>query len=114
MDNKIEIINFANKFCENMVKRGGGVLDVDFRRIPRKNKRPIIDINNENNNNHHLSLSLTNFKEWLIIHLKIDVCDAMGANCASSVAEGVAPLLSEITGGRIGLRIVSNLNVERL
>jgi degradative hydroxymethylglutaryl-CoA reductase len=38
----------------------------------------------------------------------------MGANCASSVAEGVAPLLSEITGGRIGLRIVSNLNVERI
>jgi len=38
----------------------------------------------------------------------------MGANCASTVAEGVAPFLSELTGGRIGLRIVSNLNVERI
>jgi len=116
LDNKIKIIKFANKFCENMVERGGGVLDIDVRRVPRKNKRPIININNSNNNNNnnHLPISPSNSNEWLIIHLKIDVCNAMGANCASSVAEGVAPLLSEITGGRICLRIVSNLNVERM
>ncbi|CAG8773315.1 1266_t:CDS:2 [Gigaspora margarita] len=98
-------LNLAvNKFCANMVKRGGGVFDMSVRRISRTNNR---------NKKHH-PISSENFREWLVVHLHIDVCDAMGANCASTVAEGVAPHLSELTGGRIGLRILSNLNVERM
>ena len=40
--------------------------------------------------------------------------DAMGANISSTIAEGVAPFLAELTGARVGLRIVSNLCVERM
>ncbi|CAG8640549.1 14343_t:CDS:2, partial [Dentiscutata heterogama] len=87
-----------------MVKRGGGVFDMSVRRISRINNR---------NKKHH-PISSENFKELLVVHLHIDVCDAMGANCASTIAEGVAPRLSELTGGRIGLRILSNLSVERM
>ena len=50
---------------------------------------------------------------WLVIHFHIDVCDAMGANCASTVAEGIAPSLQALSGGQIGFRIVSNMNPER-
>ena len=104
MQNKSEIIKIANKYCDNMVKRGGGVFDINVRRIPRKTNR----------NRKHYPISSDNFMEWLVVHITIDVCNAMGANCASTVAEGVAPFLAELTGGRIGLRIVSNLNVERM
>lgn len=54
------------------------------------------------------------YGSWLVVHLHVDVCDAMGANCASAVAEGTAPLIASLTGGRIGLRIVSNLSIERM
>jgi hypothetical protein len=87
-----------------MVKRGGGVFDINVRRIPRK----------ANRNQKNYPINSDDFTEWLVVHVIIDVCDAMGANCASTVAEGVAPFLAELTGGRIGLRIVSNLNVERI
>lgn len=56
----------------------------------------------------------TTAKEWLVVQLSIDVCDAMGANCASTVAEGTAPLLRDMLRCRIGLRIVSNLCTERI
>jgi len=104
IQNKSEIIKTANKYCDNMVKRGGGVFDINVRRIPRK----------ANRNQKHYPINSDNFMEWLVVHITIDVCNAMGANCASTVAEGVAPFLAELTGGRIGLRIVSNLNVERI
>ena len=70
-------------------------MDMTIRKIPRSKPR-------------------NNISFWLIVHLHIDVCDAMGANCASTVAEGIAPYLREISGARIGFRIVSNLSVERM
>ncbi|RUS29991.1 hydroxymethylglutaryl-CoA reductase [Jimgerdemannia flammicorona] len=106
------IIRFANTFIANMVSRGGGVTDVSVRRVRRRpNPNP----------RHSQSFASTRAveeegarSEWLVVHLHIDVCDAMGANCASTVAEGVAPFLAELTSGRIGVRIVSNLCVERM
>ncbi|MBS1253018.1 MAG: 3-hydroxy-3-methylglutaryl-coenzyme A reductase [Anaerolineales bacterium] len=50
----------------------------------------------------------------LIVHLLIDVRDAMGANAVNSAAEAVAPLIEELTGGRVLLRILSNLADRRL
>lgn len=49
----------------------------------------------------------------LIVHIFIDCRDAMGANAANTAAEAVAPLLERLTGGRAGLRILSNLNDRR-
>lgn len=50
----------------------------------------------------------------VIIHLLVDVRDAMGANVINTMCEAVAPMIEEITGGRVFLRIVSNLAVHRL
>ena len=50
----------------------------------------------------------------LVCHLVVDVRDAMGANAVNTMAEAVAPKLAEWTGGRAGLRILSNLADRRV
>ncbi|MHB8585916.1 MAG: hydroxymethylglutaryl-CoA reductase, degradative [Thermoplasmatota archaeon] len=50
----------------------------------------------------------------LRIHALVDVRDAMGANIVNSVAEALAPLLAELTGGHALLRILSNLSDHRM
>ncbi|KAJ3223420.1 hypothetical protein HDU81_009203, partial [Chytriomyces hyalinus] len=104
-----EVIDIANSFVPNMLARGGGVVGVTVRVQPRfkaaSRPRKPREVNVVGGG---LSDS------WLVVHLHLDVCDAMGANAASTVSEGVAPFLSQWVGGRIGLRIVSNLCVERL
>ena len=44
------------------------------------------------------------------IEIVMDTGDAMGANAVNTVCEGLAPLIEKITGGRILLRILSNIN----
>lgn len=87
------IIAAANELCPNMVKRGGGVVDVEVRSLP---PRPGHDD-----------------APMLVVHLHVDVCEAMGANVANTIAEGVAPLLAELAQARAGLRILSNLSTQR-
>ena len=50
----------------------------------------------------------------LILHLLVDCRDAMGANAVNTMCETLAPLVNEITGGRVLLRIISNLADHRL
>jgi hydroxymethylglutaryl-CoA reductase len=50
----------------------------------------------------------------LVIHLLYDTRDAMGANTVNTAAEALTPLVEEITGGRVHLRILSNLADRRL
>ncbi|WP_208980181.1 hydroxymethylglutaryl-CoA reductase, degradative [Roseibium suaedae] len=49
-----------------------------------------------------------------VMHLIVDVRDAMGANTVNTMAERVAPLIEELTGGTVRLRILSNLADLRL
>ncbi len=71
-----------------MVRRGGGCRDLDVR-------------------------VLSAAEGILVVHLYVDVGDAMGANVVDTVAEAVAPLLHAEIGGQIGLRILSNLPLRR-
>ena len=50
----------------------------------------------------------------VIVHLIVDTRDAMGANAVNTMAESVAPFLEEVTGGRVYLRIISNLATYRV
>jgi len=50
----------------------------------------------------------------LITHLIVDTRDAMGANAVNSMAEKLAPSIERWTGGRVYLRILSNLADRRL
>jgi hydroxymethylglutaryl-CoA reductase len=51
---------------------------------------------------------------FLVVHLIYDVRDAMGANAVNSAVEHLAPALEKITGGKVHLRILSNLADHRL
>ncbi len=50
----------------------------------------------------------------VVLHLLVDVRDAMGANAVNTMAEAVAPTVARIAGGRVRLRILSNLADRRL
>ncbi|WP_417240990.1 hydroxymethylglutaryl-CoA reductase, degradative [Celeribacter halophilus] len=49
-----------------------------------------------------------------VMHLLVDVRDAMGANTVNTMAEMLAPRVEEITGGTVRLRILSNLADKRV
>jgi hydroxymethylglutaryl-CoA reductase len=51
---------------------------------------------------------------FLVVHLLLDVRDAMGANAVNTACEKLAPELEKLTGGRVHLRILSNLADQRL
>ncbi|KAF9324246.1 hypothetical protein BGZ91_003073 [Linnemannia elongata] len=87
----------ANEYCTNMVMRGGGVQRVSFHRVRR-----------------HVSRESFKGQDLLVKYGVISPQNAMGANCANTVAEGIAPFLAKMSGGRIGVRILSNLNVDRI
>jgi len=50
----------------------------------------------------------------VIVELFVNCGDAMGANAVNTMAEAVAPLVEEIGGGKVYLRIISNLADRRL
>ena len=84
------ILELANEQDPILVKLGGGARDLEIRRIE------------------------TEMGEMLILHLLVDCRDAMGANAVNTMCEAVAPLIERLTGGRVLLRIISNLADRRL
>lgn len=51
---------------------------------------------------------------FMVVHLIYDVRDAMGANAVNTAVEKLAPEIETITGGRVNIRILSNLSDRRL
>ncbi len=90
LDAKDEILAQANEQDPVLVKLGGGAKDVEARVVDSP-RGPMI-----------------------IVHLIVDVKDAMGANAVNTMAEAVSPLIEKITGGKTLLRIISNLADRRL
>ncbi|HTY46098.1 MAG TPA: hydroxymethylglutaryl-CoA reductase, degradative [Methanomassiliicoccales archaeon] len=90
LDAKAQILKKANDQDPVLNSFGGGAKDLEAR---------VID---------------TTMGQMLIVHLLVDCRDAMGANAVNTMAEAVAPLIEEITGGHVYLRIISNLAVKRL
>jgi len=52
--------------------------------------------------------------QFLVVHVIFDVRDAMGANVINTACEHLAPLIEDISGGRVNLRILSNLADRRI
>jgi len=90
LEHKDEILQRANEVDPVLVKFGGGARDVEARVVEGPHG------------------------PMLVVHLIVDVRDAMGANAVNTMAERVAPLIERITGGRVLLRIISNLADKRL
>ena len=90
LEHKEEIKKICNDKDPVLVKYGGGFHDIDVRILKTK------------------------VGTMVILHLLVNVGDAMGANAVNSMAEAVAPYIEELTGGRVYLRILSNLATYRL
>jgi hydroxymethylglutaryl-CoA reductase len=82
-----EIVRTANGAVGGLVARGGGARGIEVRVLA---------------------------DDMIVVHILVDCQDAMGANLVNSVAEVVADRVAEIAGGRVGLRILSNLADKRL
>jgi len=88
--NKQKILSIANEQDPLLNQLGGGAKDLEIREIEtRKGK-------------------------MLILHLLVDVRDAMGANVVNTMAEAVTPYIEDICKAKIYLRIVSNLATHRI
>lgn len=90
LEEKEEIILTLNDIYPSIVKRGGGAKDLDVRILNEDEDSP--------------------FQKMLILHAYIDTCDAMGANIINTMMEGIAPMIEQLTNGKVFLRILSNYN----
>ena len=88
--NKEQILEVANANHPTLLERGGGARDLRVKIIE------------------------TRVGKMVICEILADCQDAMGANTMSAMAEETAPLIEELTGGRVLLRILSNLSDLRL
>ena len=87
---KQDILKKANEQDPLLAKVGGGAKDVEARVIQSK------------------------VGPMLIVELDVDCRDAMGANAVNTMCEAVAPMIEELAGGRVYLRIITNLATKRL
>jgi len=86
-----ELLTAANRPHPSLQKLGGGAREIQYRPLSESPVGPM-----------------------LIIHLLYDCRDAMGANAVNTAVETIAPLIEQLTGGRVNLKILSNLSDRRL
>ena len=90
LNKKQEILKIANEQDPVLNQLNGGAIDIQVREIS------------------------TSRGPMIIVHLLVNVLDAMGANTVNTMAEAVAPYLEDWCGGKVYLRIVSNLAIHRI
>ena len=91
LEHKVQLLAEAAEIDPVLQRLGGGPRDLEVRLIEDSPVGP-----------------------FMVIHLLYDVRDAMGANAINTVCERLAPRVEQITGGRVLLRILSNLADRRL
>ena len=85
-----ELITIANKQDPILISVGGGMRNIECREV-------------------HTSRGT-----MFLLHLLVNVQNAMGANILNAMAEKITPRVEELTGGIVNLRIVSNLAIHRM
>ncbi len=85
---KEELLRHMDEIHPRLKQRGGGARDLEFRVL--------------NQDEGHV-----------VVHLVLDCRDAMGANLINTACEHMAGPLSRLLGGKVGLRILSNLADRR-
>ncbi len=86
---KKELLESANSRDSMLVKFGGGARDIEVREAEFEGNR------------------------FMVLHLLVDVKDAMGANAVNTMCEHISPKIEGLTGGEARMRIISNLAVHR-
>ncbi|AFK61565.1 3-hydroxy-3-methylglutaryl-CoA reductase [Advenella kashmirensis WT001] len=90
LEQKAQIKKLCDECDPILLSLGGGLQDIEVR---------VID---------------SGMGPMVITHLIVDTRDAMGANAVNTMAEKLAPLIEQWTGGKVYLRILSNLADRRL
>ncbi len=91
-ENRVYLIEKANEdVAATMVKRGGGVKELQLRHLKRED-------------GHDMG----------VIHLTMNSCDAMGANIINQVLEYLKTPIEQLTGEEVTMCILSNLNDQKL
>ncbi len=92
IENKEYLIKIANLCDKTLVSMGGGAQDLEIRKIS------------------------TERGQMVIIHLLVNVIDAMGANAVNTMVEKIAHVILEkkMVKAQINLKIISNLAVHRM
>lgn len=90
-EHKAELLEIADRADSTLKKMGGGARDLEIRLIEDSPIGP-----------------------FLVVHLIYDVKDAMGANAVNTACERLAPQIEAITGGKVHLKILSNLSDRRM
>lgn len=85
-----ELVAAANEQDPALVSVGGGAREIVVRLVPGSRGT------------------------YVVVHLVVDVRDAMGANAVNTMAEAIAPRIAEIAGGRTLLRILTNKADRRI
>jgi hydroxymethylglutaryl-CoA reductase len=92
LENKASLIQRANaEVLASMVKRGGGVRDLEIRAILRPDGRTMA-----------------------VVHVHMDAVDAMGANAMNQVCEYLKSPIQELTSEKVTMCILSNLVDSKL
>ena len=90
LDHKKEILKIANDQDKILNDFGGGAKDFELR---------ILD---------------SPLGKMIVMHLIVDVRDAMGANAVNTMVEALAPIVEDLTSGKVRLKILSNLADKRI
>src|SRR6185369_15626020 len=88
---RARLFEAAEELTPGLCKRGAGPRDVEVRVVRGSDGESMV-----------------------VVHVLLDTGDAMGANAVNSLVEGLAPMVEEIAGGTVCLRILSNLSDRRL
>ncbi len=88
-----ELVDAANRVDPGLSTFGGGCRSAEIRAF---------------------TATQTGDEAAIVVHLLVDCVDAMGANTVDTMCEAVAPRVAALAGGRVGLRILSNLADRRL
>ncbi len=90
LSHKQQMLEVANAQDKILVDLGGGAKDLEVRILEDEQGKMIVT------------------------HVLVDVRDAMGANAVNTMMEALAPVFEELTGGRVRLKILSNLADKRI
>ena len=86
LEHRAELMQLGDRAVPTLVGHGGGVRSIEVRDLG---------------------------DGMVVVHVLVDCCDAMGANLVNTVAEQLAASVAKLIGGRMGLRILSNLSDRR-
>lgn len=93
-NNEENILQMADTAHPSIVKRGGGAVSIQIKKI---------------NANEEMD-----YPDFLIVHIYVETLEAMGANIINTMMEAILPSLEEYSGGQALMGILSNYATECL